>query len=281
MFAKKLLLIILTSFCCTLAIQAQNGTGTSTDPYQISNVDDLKSFRDNVNNTSNYSTDAFFVLVADIDLSGETNWKPIGVTIANRFDGNFDGRGHVIKNLQIIGTAPNVGLFAYTGANAVIKNVGVETTPLGVNGGQNVGILVGNQRGSKISNCYVSGSVSGTDAGGLIGGQASVSGNSVDQCYAFVNVNSSGGNGAGGLIGVLRGQLTNSYVFGNMTASSSSNGMINVSGLVGVVSNNGIVENCYSTGNLLAISNDGRAGGVVGTISQSSASIKNNFAANA
>ena len=48
------------------------GTGTADDPYQISNTDDLKAFRDKVNGGERT---ACAILTQNIDLKGET-WMP-------------------------------------------------------------------------------------------------------------------------------------------------------------------------------------------------------------
>ena len=87
-----------------------SGKGTSSDPYVIETAEQLKGFRDAVNNgacgTLNSTTNAinnpkhlYVELGADIDLGNES-WKPIGEG-ANTFRGTFDGKGHIISNLKI------------------------------------------------------------------------------------------------------------------------------------------------------------------------------------
>lgn len=78
--------------------------------YLIGNAEELKTFRDYVNNEAetrveegrNY-VNVSAVLTADIDLKGEV-WTPIcddsqGTGRAVRYEGTFDGAGYAIKDL--------------------------------------------------------------------------------------------------------------------------------------------------------------------------------------
>ena len=84
------------------------GFGTEASPYRISTADQLKSFRDIVND-ENGNPAAYAELMNDIDLSSicnETNpWEPIGngggTSGGNTFEGYFDGQGHSVKNLVV------------------------------------------------------------------------------------------------------------------------------------------------------------------------------------
>lgn len=64
----------------------------------ISNIDELKAFRDAVNAGTTYEG-KFVMLTANIDLAGE-NWTPIG-NGTNYFWGTFDGGNHTISNMTI------------------------------------------------------------------------------------------------------------------------------------------------------------------------------------
>ncbi len=115
------------------------GSGTEADPYQISSLDDLILFRDSVNagETKYNASGVYVVLTTDIDLSSVDNWAPIG-TFDYSFDGNFNGNGHVIKNLKMSdNTAANgeayLGFFGVT-ANNVIENFVIENVTINTNG---------------------------------------------------------------------------------------------------------------------------------------------------
>lgn len=121
--------------------------------------------------------DGYYVLTADIDLSGYDDWVPIGATYQDPFTGIFDGQGHVIRNMTITDPAfasgsLAVGLFGYT-QDALIRNVGLEGAYIDVsceNYPLAVGGLVGMMRAyednnsggiqSGLHNCYVTGSIS-------------------------------------------------------------------------------------------------------------------------
>src|SRR5574344_325461 len=53
------------------------GSGTEADPYTISSAGGLKKLSDNVIGGTNYSG-KYFKLTSNIDLSGYSNWQPIG-----------------------------------------------------------------------------------------------------------------------------------------------------------------------------------------------------------
>jgi len=87
--------------------QYSSGAGTAEDPYQIATAQDLVDLGNNPNDL-----DKHFILSADIDLSGytfeqaviasytETQQSKFGRAV---FSGSFDGKGHRIANLTIIG----------------------------------------------------------------------------------------------------------------------------------------------------------------------------------
>ncbi len=86
--------------------------------YQIGTGAELAWFAQNAGGTSYQA-----VLTKDVSLGG-FNWTPIAKSSAWR--GTFDGQGHYVTDLYIDSTDNNVALFGYVGANAVIKNLGVE-----------------------------------------------------------------------------------------------------------------------------------------------------------
>lgn len=137
------------------------GTGTREDPYEIATLEELKAFRDSVNDGESYQG-MYIMLTADIDLENK-EWKPIG-TEGKPFRGTFDGSGNTISNLYIEkgfdNTVSNsyVGLFGLTNSPAVIKNLDMENVD--IQGSLYVGAVVGNgYTGKEISNCHISGEI--------------------------------------------------------------------------------------------------------------------------
>ncbi|MDD2287185.1 MAG: hypothetical protein PHQ11_17510 [Paludibacter sp.] len=112
------------------------GTGTSNDPYVITNQSELQSISNDLS--------AYYILGNDIDLSGVT-WTPIGSSsnpVVTGFHGNLDGYNHTISNLYLNGTVTDyIGLFSVITAGAQIKNI--MFTDCTVLGKSNVGLVFG------------------------------------------------------------------------------------------------------------------------------------------
>ena len=141
------------------------GAGTAADPYLIGNLSTFKAFRDAVNAGDNYDGKSF-KLTANIDLSSEANWTPIGDAGAHAFKGIFDGDGKTISHLTITGTGAYKALFGYVGGGTTeIGNVNLSYA--NVNGEKRIAGLaaevVGNAR---FYNCSIdeNSAITGTDA---------------------------------------------------------------------------------------------------------------------
>ena len=223
----------------TITVASNNfcgGNGTSGNPYLICTADELAQLATLVNAGNWNYHDKHYKLNNDIDLSayGETwndgkGWIPIGTWLSSNsytFQGVFDGNGKVITGLYINNTTQNfVGLFAraYEGT---IMNLGVEN--VNITGGERTGGLVGSANYSNISNCYTTGSVSGTTGvGGFVGyAGGSQATSSIFNCYSTCNV--TGGDITGGFVGDQQ-QVVLSYCY----ATGNVNGQSNVGGLAG------------------------------------------------
>ena len=114
-----------------------------------------------------------YELVADIDLSSDNEWLPIGNCLEGGscleiFNGIFEGNNWTISNLNInrpgFPEIHGVGLFGAISDTSVIRNVHIRNAlvRLGV-GSHSVGILVGNaqgtNRGARIINSSVQGKI--------------------------------------------------------------------------------------------------------------------------
>ena len=170
------------------------------------------------------------VWTADDPAAGK-GWPPIGGRLG--FEGEFEGNGHVIKNLHInngTDTGQNIGFFSIIFRDAKVRNLGLTGASMRVTGATNIGSLAGENSGT-VDNCYSTGSV--TAAGGI---------------YLADNV--------GGLLGINNGLLVNSYATGDVTATIKRAG-----GLVGW-SAGGSVSNCYATGQVTGMGD--QIGGLMG-----------------
>ena len=174
------------------------GTSTRGDPYQIATADDLLEFAKLVNGGE---TTADAVLTDDIDLNNQP-WYPIGRD-SRPYSGTFDGDGHTISGLYIDSSDTDYqGLFGFVDSEGTVQNLSV------------------------------SGSVSGSYVGGVVG----LNSGSVENCY---NTGEVSGNYVGGVVGQNSGSVKNCYNTGEVS------GKISVGSFVGENRNSASVINCY------------------------------------
>lgn len=160
------------------ATQFADGTGTESDPYQISTGAELAWLAAQVNAGTNYSGE-YFTLTSDIRLNADdvptagdslNSWTSIGNANAKKFQGTFDGDGHTISGLYINNAVQNQGLFGYVGRGGVVQNLVVAGRVTAT--GQNyVGGIVARLNGGTVQNCGFYGAVTaGTSyTGGVVG----------------------------------------------------------------------------------------------------------------
>lgn len=226
--------------------------------YLITNVADLVTFRNIVNNTLTAEEAQFYTadassngrLVNDIDLnpgytfaadgtytysgkgeaSGVQSWTPMG-TEERQYTGIFDGGGHTVSGVYIDNGSGRQGLFGSVDSGGMIQNLGVVNSYIRA-GGYYVGGIVGCAGSVTITSCFSSAAVIGTgfetSVGGIVGGAY---GATIENCYNA---------------GMIHGE-------GNSAR---------IGGVVGYINNNA-VENCYSTG---SVSGNGWVGGVAGWV---------------
>lgn len=196
-------------------------------------------------------------LVNDIDLSGISNFTPIG-TDAAPYEGSFDGAGHFVDNLSINSSDYNVGLFGFVGTSGSITAVGLHEA--NVVGGADTGVLVGQNQGS-VSASFTTGSVTADDSvGGLVGWNTN--GGSVSSSYSTATVSGTGGAArAGGLVG-YNGDTTGdaSFISDSWASGAVTGGVGNVGGLLGLNNTTGDISNSYfdadTTSQIVAIGAD-------------------------
>ncbi len=223
------------------------GTGTQSDPYRITNANQLQEMKDDL--------DAYYVILNDIDASGTESWnggdgfEPIGTytidTPTDGFTGSLNGYGYTISGLYIDrSTEDYVGLFGCVSDGGVVQNVNI--TNARINGKISIGILSGIIKSEEIdaetslSNCSVSGTVSGDDIQGSLSGAI----------YSF-----------GGYVS-LQNCSSSSTVTTSNTASDFTGGLCGRS-MVNSTSGNIYIENCSSYG---YVSGENHVGGFSGEI---------------
>ena len=267
-------IIILTITICIMSIPAyaqySGGTGEPNNPYQIGTVDDLMNLGETPNN---YNKN--FILIAEIDMSPNLPGRKVfekAVIAANAgdtwgdfqeipFTGVFDGNGHTISNLTIIGKN-YLGLFGEVGSGAKILNTGVVNVSI-TSSGDCVGALVGKNFYGTLNGCYSSGTINGKkSSGGLVGLNSH---GYIIRCHSTCTVIDSGELAyIGGLVGYNSyGTIAQCFSTGTIGNAFSSRRLVYayVGGLVGFNSY-GTVTQCYCTG---AVRGNYETGGLVGT----------------
>jgi hypothetical protein len=132
-----------------------SGSGTPDDPYEIRTAQDLVAI-------NNYDINAYYILVADIDMSGMV-WSTAPIF---HFNGTFNGQGHTISNLTIEGGSC-LGLFGEIMTNGVVTNLTVQDAY--IIGYNYIGALAGVSYGH-MTDCHMTGNVTGVfRVAGLVG----------------------------------------------------------------------------------------------------------------
>jgi hypothetical protein len=283
-------------------IAFSGGEGTQQSPYLMSTVDDLLRLANEVNVQRKDTTNIYYKLVNDIDISSVSQWVPIGSTTATAFKGVFDGGNFEIRNFALtnarLTSANAVGFFGYIN-NATLKNIKLTQVNLNLPRQTGLAALVGYvDSNCRIENCVASGSVSGFDrtgglincvgganntiiksafegtvtgsgsmVGGLIAQIANLkTGNVIRDTHATGTV--SGRSLVGGLIGdvVTAEEVSDSYFDGTVQGKATF-----VGGLIGRIVQAVPIYNCYTTATVSGLS---EVGGLVGYIAGSQNAIK-------
>ncbi|GEM_PF-2817829 len=268
-----------TEISVSVEVAFTGGTGSVTEPYEITTAEQVSGLRFY---TGEQSEDVYFELTGDVDMSTADfideveGWVPIGTDSAP-FLGTLDGNGHTISNLRIDRPDQNdQGLFG--SLEGTVKNLHLEEVE--VTGKNRVGALAGDMFDSTIEGVTATGSIvttefntGGSNAGGLIG---YATGSVIQYAGADVAVTGVDHN-IGGLVGrAYNTQIIQSYSHGDVNGRSGE--AINMGGLVGSFSGNPwddiSIQDSHATG---TINNGGfRSGGLVGVITD--ASITNAYA---
>ena len=276
------------------------GSGTETDPYQISTAEGLKIFHDIVNGENNRQQNiaACATLTADIVLNDgtfdedgnytpgpsgadtPTEWTFIGCDYEEAYSGTFDGAGHTIQgvycNDQIKGRA---GLFGYVNG-ATIKDIKVTgyIKTYGFAGG----IAAYIRGGTSITDCVNAATVIAGDtrgyspsAGGIVGCSEREQQNQITDCIntGTVKVIVPGGDysSAGGILGqaVNSTLISNCSNFGPISGGRLENATSKISYVGGIAGRITLttVSDCYNAGVVTDTANpEPKIGGIVGIL---------------
>ena len=213
------------------------GSGTETDPYQISTAAGLKWFRDKVNDAkTEEETKICAVLTANIDLKNE-EWTPIAnYTTTNEifYEGTFDGGGYTISGLNVTGKFRCASLFGAV-KGGTIKNLTVA--------------------GNVSHNYYSTGLV--CHVGGIVGSALDAA--TIENCSNNCSVTGGSGDFIGGIAGsnINNARIIDCYNVGTITGT-----IIETGGVTGF--NMGTISNCYNVGTIKMLHNSNAVGEIVG-----------------
>jgi len=264
---------------CKLTV-TYKGDGSTSNPYLIYTVDDLKAIRDSINTKNDVYGNKAYKLMNNLDFSKETkDWTPIGNAANVAFKGVFDGNGKTISNMHMgnISKVNGSGMLCsmqYAGLfgiidGAIIKNIEVDWVQIMTSFGGTDNCYAGGIAGygsGTISNCTTNGDfacqVSRTNyVGGIIGyGTATTT---IDNCHynsgliSHSSYNLYYGYYAGGIAGYNIGTISNCSTAGTIGASYNCNG-----GIAGY--SIGVIVNCCSSSLVLCIIPKTSSGGIAG-----------------
>ncbi len=203
----------------------QQGDGTAENPYLISRPEQLDHMRDVLVREQM----VYFAMTDDVDMTGY-RWEQLnGSSSSYRNWINFDGRGHIIKNLC---PEPDNGYPSFFGTLCgECRNVGfvdADITSTASGGGILSGYMghssfkdaEGNQLPVIVENCYFTGRIASKGYVGVLGGTLNNSPVTIRNVYTRVDITGTGmsGNYCGGLVGRVRTALTiqNCYSAGSI-----------------------------------------------------------------
>ncbi|MBQ8036823.1 MAG: hypothetical protein IJ268_07520, partial [Proteobacteria bacterium] len=237
------------------------GSKRSVRAYCIQDIEAFEQVRDAINQNRRYpkdNTDNAYILVKDINLYNQVEWKPIGSPRAP-FSGIFFGNGHTISG-NLICNQSDCGLFGNT-QYARIDGLHASVNITFKNDASNIGAIIGRATNTKLASSQVSGSVSGHRfVGGAIGYARE---STLTAVKSSANVTGSAEN-TGGLIG----GADKSYMIDCQVNQATISGVHHVGGIAGSLIQNSSVRS--SSANKCTLSNLGnKTGGIAANASDS------------
>lgn len=213
---------------------------------KISTVEELKTFRDNVNSGNSY--EGWYVyLTNDIELDINQEWEPIGLYLNENsspqdetnkpFSGVFDGNGHKVDGIYINTTDKVQGLFG------LVNNGKIMNTEIGKDG--NI-VKVGNASAGLVGYLY--------------------NNSKVINCCNKININATNQFMIGGIAGQVYDNcsIKRCYNEGEIIADN------NVGGIAGNDDGNSIIKDCYNIGSATGIADTSSSGGIAGDVQNNS-----------
>ena len=217
-----------------------------------------------------YTTDMpNLTLAADITLTGENNWTPLGYRVEGNskytyypYIGTIDGNGHTITGLNINSTGDCIAFVGSLGPNSEVKNLTFKDAT--IIGGERVATVAADC-GGNVTNCHVTGSSSVSGNYQVAGVIAVNNDGIISGCTNVAAVTVKIGNdtyGSGGVVGTnFDGIVMGCFNSGNITVLGSGNSQI-CGGVVGLNTSDSTIIACGNTGDMTSTA--GHAAGIAG-----------------
>lgn len=248
------------------------GSGTTADPYQIGNADQLMWFAAKVNGSTKKSTSNLCAkLTSDIDLTGK-DWTPIGQATNTYSDyvaygGTFDGGGHMVSGLAINNAKTYQALFGYV-KGGTIRDLTVKgSVKTSTKSSSYAAGIVSYGNPVTIKNCTNEVDVTASAKGYAAGVCAYLgTGSKMESCANKGSV-SGYGDYVGGVAGTVTGStttITGCFNHG-VVINTGKPGSMNycTGGIAGGIATGVTVERCGNTGNITSTLK--RTGGIAGS----------------
>ena len=248
------------------------GSGTTADPYQIGNADQLMWFATKVNGSTKKSTSNLCAkLTSDIDLTGK-DWTPIGQATNTYSDyvaygGTFDGGGHMVSGLAINNAKTYQALFGYV-KGGTIRDLTVKgSVKTSTKSSSYAAGIVSYGNPVTIKNCTNEVDVTASAKGYAAGVCAYLgTGSKMESCANKGSV-SGYGDYVGGVAGTVTGStttITGCFNHG-VVINTGKPGSMNycTGGIAGGIATGVTVERCGNTGNITSTLK--RTGGIAGS----------------
>ncbi len=263
------------------------GKGSAEDPFRIATGAQLAYLANLINEGNSYYGACCYILTADIILNEtddfalwettppENRWTPIGSSTQDDsysyFTGTFDGNGHTISGMYVVGKNDYSGLFGVS-RNALFKNVTLIDSY--VDGGSYTGGICGyyaadTKEESGFTACAFSGTVKsdGNNAGGITGyfrAEGDKNTTFISECCVSGLIEAENGY-AGGITGAAEAD-TGSVIIKNSFNTAAIRAGKNAGGITGdsrAADGVAIIDCTYNAGKISATENQGGISGII------------------
>lgn len=227
----------------------EGGDGSVGAPYLIANGEQLAAMMTN-------APSSYIELMNDILLTGD--WTPVV-----EFTGDLSGKGFTVSDLNMNVSVANSGLVKTN--KGVIHDI--KFTNVNVKTSRSFGTIAGTNQGT-IRDVEVSGTVTSTNTGDLLGGIAgeNLAQGVIENCYVNLNITASCGM-TGGIVGRNKGTgsgatVRNCTSEGSITVNGSKT---RIAGIVGRGEGPDLIKGCLSSMTIIAATSGANGvGGIFG-----------------